>query len=450
MLGLAHYSVQEYLVSRRCQEGPAAFYKILVIPAHALLAETCLTYLSSFDGSRPGNREQYPLLLYAASNWYRHLLAVPQDTERLSLTSLACELLDYRATEAFRNWLEVHRPVIYWNDHQPLFDFGPATQPPHNYACFWGMVEVVRLLLERGADVNCKDVAHKRTALMVAVAAGQTQVVEFLVQKGADADPLSVSGDTAASEASGTTRQTADQILPLSSSDDQVSRLLPGKNTYIDAEDIFGDTALHIAAERGVESLVQLLLSAGANIQAQDQIGETALMTAIESGRETIVQRLLEAGADIHAHNHRGLTPLNVAVLRGNDEITELLLKWNAKTEVRDLGGMTALHKACTLGMRRKVELLLEAGANIEAQDNRGQTPLTIAIWRQSDELIQLLLKWNAKTEVRDRKSRTALHIACDNFEMTEEIELSLGAGADIVAQDNCGQTPHNSDSETK
>jgi hypothetical protein len=67
-LRLAHYSVQEYLISERIRKGSASFFSVTIISADALITEVCLTYILLFD--RPDSLSEtslseWPLLDYA-------------------------------------------------------------------------------------------------------------------------------------------------------------------------------------------------------------------------------------------------------------------------------------------------------------------------------------------------------------------------------------------------
>jgi len=64
-----------------------------------------------------------------------------------------------------------------------------------------GQVGLVRLLLERGADVNARDKETEATALIAAAHQGHLQVVELLLQKGADVNAKDKNGRSALSEA---------------------------------------------------------------------------------------------------------------------------------------------------------------------------------------------------------------------------------------------------------
>lgn len=66
----------------------------------------------------------------------------------------------------------------------------------------------------------------------------------------------------------------------------------------VDAPDVLGFTALHVAACEASVALVERLLDAGAAVDARAKDGITPLMLAVARGRRAVVDRLLDAGAD--------------------------------------------------------------------------------------------------------------------------------------------------------
>eukprot|EP00952_Eustigmatos_sp_NYUAD-ZCMA_P012158 48928-Eustigmatos_ZCMA.PRE.1 len=70
-----------------------------------------------------------------------------------------------------------------------------------------------------------------------------------------------------------------------------------------------GMTALYIAAERGFEDVIQVLLSNRAHVNIPRDDGTTPLLVASSNGHAKIVARLLDAGADVNAASVRTVTP---------------------------------------------------------------------------------------------------------------------------------------------
>ncbi|KAI9853716.1 MAG: hypothetical protein M1813_001832 [Trichoglossum hirsutum] len=70
------------------------------------------------------------------------------------------------------------------------------------------------------------------------------------------------------------------------------ARLLLEKGADLNVKTYDGRTALHLAAEKGHETVVQLLLEKGGAVNAKTYDGQTALHLAAEKGHETVVQLL--------------------------------------------------------------------------------------------------------------------------------------------------------------
>jgi ankyrin repeat protein len=174
-------------------------------------------------------------------------------------------------------------------------------------------VDVVRLLLEKGADPNAalkKPILQRQhtfgdgtlgagaTPLMRAAKSGDIEVVRMLLAAGADARQTLPNGTTALMLAAGLGWRNGSPLAP---SYDQGS----------DAE--------------AVETL-ELLLSLGLDLQAANEAGDTALHAAV-GGRssEAIVRFLLERGADLLVPNGRQQTPLSIAEARGSDAVKALV-----------------------------------------------------------------------------------------------------------------------------
>lgn len=459
LLGLAHYSVQEYLVSRRIREGRAAFYQILEVPAHILLAETCLTYLLSFNESGPGDGQKYHLLPYAADNWYKHLCAVPPTTDSESLTTQACELLDHRVTQAFRHWVKVHRADEHGAGDQQQLRMFTFWTPPLAYACHWGMLEVVRLLLEKGADVNRKDPIYKRTALMVAAAAGHSKIVHLLLQNGANIDLTTANGDTALCEAIKSGQRPMVQFL--------LKNTKANSKTSLDFLNSSGCTLLQGAAMDGDLAFMKVLLDNGADVNARSRSTKrcalhyaaiarqpAAIQLILDRGVENktegpLRQQALHAVCQLPAQRVIVETPCQKIGRDCTSGASDELVLWPSPENKADIDakvkdGEAALHLASATGMKLPVQLLLSAGASINAQNKFGETALSKAARSSDDDLMQLLLRNGALAELRDQFDQfdqTALHIATRDSRISS-IQQLLNAGANIDALDADHETP--------
>ena len=100
------------------------------------------------------------------------------------------------------------------------------------------------------------------------------------------------------------------------------------KNGYNpDLQDSYGRTALLLAAERGHDAVVKLLLKTGkVDVESKDEYGRTPLSWAAEEGHEAVVKLLLETGkVDVESKDKYGRTPLSWAAREGHEAVVKLL-----------------------------------------------------------------------------------------------------------------------------
>src|ERR1051325_1415503 len=137
-------------------------------------------------------------------------------------------------------------------------------------------------------------------ALIIAAREGKTNIVEELLQLGANPKIKDWrTGNaliTLAGEAEGDPRPT-------------MSRLL-GAGLEVNADDSTGATALHHAAMTGETVVVDFLLRSGARLDVKDRLGNTPLHTV---GTPEKAKLLLSAGASLSLKNDAGYTPIDLA-----------------------------------------------------------------------------------------------------------------------------------------
>ncbi|MBR2462030.1 MAG: ankyrin repeat domain-containing protein, partial [Spirochaetaceae bacterium] len=146
------------------------------------------------------------------------------------------------------------------------------------------------------------------------------------------------------------------------------------------------------------------------NISAQDISGSTPLHESIRYGNLENARLLLEAGAKVNAQDNLGKTPILLIMPKKNQaDLYSLLLTYKANVNVKDMYGDSALHVATMNGAEDKtLNQLILAGADISERNKEGVTPLALAVDHRKTSIIQFY----------------------------------IGAGADIHAEDNMGNTP--------
>jgi ankyrin repeat protein len=231
------------------------------------------------------------------------------------------------------------------------------------------------------------------------------------------------------------------------------------------AEDEFGQTALHYRHVAEHPQFVELLVNAGAVVDKRDKNGSTPLHLAAGSGNLSGAKSLIAAGADIHAREYStgeeddGFSVLDLAAASGgNEALVDLLIKKGAKVvERKKHVTRSALHVACAgLGLRgdrsngKVIALLMAQVKDINLRDGFGQTPL----YRAADGLAVDTIKYLVETypeidmNAQDYKGDTPLHRAADypskrhGKRCAAAIQLLLKHGADRTVKNRKGQTP--------
>ncbi len=175
-----------------------------------------------------------------------------------------------------------------------------------------GSPEVVRLLLDRKADVNG---GSGRLAIHLAVQKGDLTLLNILVNAGADIEAREPGGKT-------TLMVAIECLWP------QLVEKLLELGAKVDVRDNAGSTPFHLAVKSNMFSSVGLLLNHGTPANACDQHGFTVLHLAVLYGREQILQRLLSSpDFDINYSSKRSQTPLGLAVTSKDDVLVSALLE---------------------------------------------------------------------------------------------------------------------------
>jgi hypothetical protein len=139
------------------------------------------------------------------------------------------------------------------------------------------------------------------------------------------------------------------------------------------------DEELFDAVKKGDTAKVKKLLEKGADVNARDIDGSTALHIAARFGHVEVAELLISHGADVNAKSNYGLTPLYDAARKGHASVAELLIKHGADVNAKTNDGWTPLHAAAYNGHVEVVRLLLERGADPTVRGTDGKTPLDVA-----------------------------------------------------------------------
>lgn len=315
-------------------------------------------------------------------------------------------------------------PTISTNQGStPLFD-----------ACFSNNLNIIKSIVEHGADVNQPNI-YDVTPLHLAAGYCEPAVVDYLLAQGAMLKAESRQGENALIWA--VIRQNfdvADRLfeLGLNINDPNAEgrtimhrmwNMTPEALDYAIAHEadihfkaLDGNQPIHAAAWTGRADIVQKLLEAGADPNALSGDGRTPLLNAASSDSLAVVELLLNFGADVNPKSclkndicsFRQGTPLHLATAAGSSNIAAVLLKQGADPNFPDqINGQNALHAACIRGYDDIARLLIDNGADVNQKDNNSKTPLYYCEKHQHPQLADLLKKHHGKSSRLEKVNRT-------------------------------------------
>ncbi|XP_034251058.1 ankyrin repeat domain-containing protein 17 isoform X2 [Thrips palmi] len=302
------------------------------------------------------------------------------------------------------------------NGHTPLMEAASA-----------GKVAVAKVLLDHGAGINTHSNEFKESALTLACYKGHLDMVRFLLEEGADQEHKTDEMHTALMEAS------MDGHV-------EVAKLLLDSGAQVNMPTDSFESPLTLAACGGHVDLAMLLIERGANIEEVNDEGYTPLMEAAREGHEEMVALLLSQGANINAQTEETQeTALTLACCGGFLEVADFLLKAGADLE---LGSSTPLMEAAQEGHLELVKYLLDQNANVTAQTQTGDTALTYACENGHTDVADLLLQYGSDLEHESEGGRTPLMKACRAGHQCT-VKFLIQKGADVNRQStNNDHTP--------
>ncbi|XP_039633411.1 receptor-interacting serine/threonine-protein kinase 4 isoform X1 [Perca fluviatilis] len=204
-----------------------------------------------------------------------------------------------------------------------------------------------------------------------------------------------------------------------------------------------GSTPLHLATERHLKPLAELLLGRrSTNVNAKDEDQYTALHWAAQNGDEAMTRLLLDRGAAINENDGQGRTPAHVASQHGQENVIRVLLSRGADVRIKGKDNWTALHLAAWQGHLGIVKLLVkQAGADVDGQTTDGRTPLHLASQRGQYRVARMLIELGADVHMTSAGFNAPLHVAAETGH-TSTSRLLIKHKADIHAPNAQGLTP--------
>lgn len=338
-----------------------------------------------------------------------------------------------------------------------------------------GMMQIAKLLLQHGSDPNAQD-EKGRTVLHTAMMAKNKGVfLELLQHRPLDLELRDDDGSTVlwyalqlfgvgakdesyaasliekGSSVDAVNPETGDCLLHLAATSKNIEAgfFLIAHGSCLNLFNKQGETPLHVASLGGLETLVEMLLKAGANpnlqtakpslfpaprksqheeADADDVYKQTPLHLAIINQHEKVIEVLLDHKTfsqrtndnkvivpNFNVHDSRDQTPLGLALLMGMHKLAQRLLAGGASVNVVNVDGLTLLHQAIINQNTSSSLFLLNNGSNPSKPTSDNETPLQLAIRRHLPRVVVALCEKGVDADVKDAEGNCPLWIALES-----------------------------------
>ena len=264
----------------------------------------------------------------------KYLIIQGIDTSKLHLA-------DFAAIGDLDKVRELHKSGINLNSSSTLNDIDYYTALES--ASWGGHINIIEYLVENGADVNFvsgSDMESKygKTPLISAVVNGQVDIVKYLIDNGADVNGIGAENYTAI-----TVAKSLEMVMVLVDSGADVNSINMNKPVLISA------------VENEQIAIVEYLLANGADVNVKVDNNYSAISYP---NNLAIVKILVESGADVNFRNSYNSTPLIFATSRGDLDIVKYLVDNGADINLQNDDGSKAIDIATANGHKKIVKYL--------------------------------------------------------------------------------------------
>ncbi len=242
-------------------------------------------------------------------------------------------------------------------------------------------------LIAAGAAVDERS-ADNTTALHWAAHYGDVELVEVLIERGANASLINDYGSAPLAAAA-------------VEADAAIVKALLDAGAHVESPNLEGQTALMVVARTGRVETAKLLLDRGATVDAREAFGgQTALMWAAAQKHPEMIRLLIAHGAEVDA--------------RGLAHDWQRRVTAEPRIKIMQTGGFTPLLYAAREGCGACVEPLVAGGADVDLSDPYGMTPLVLALYNRQFDTAMALIEHGADVNQWDWWGRSPLYLAIE------------------------------------
>ncbi len=355
---------------------------------------------------------------------------------------------------------------------------------PLHYAVSLNKMEICKLLIEKGADVNLQSKDELKAPLHVAVEAKvDPEIMKLLIQCGADIEMREVMYCTPLNYMF--IEQDIEKEFQF-----EKFKILIEAGANVNTASYCGSKPLHSSpqifhskecedvhdnsAEPLCDAVTKMLIERGANVNALDTSLHTPLHYATGHGCPNVVETLLNAGGNFNAKDNSGITPLHTLArhttphsgncygdaeryLKRRIKCLDLMCSHGADINSKTYMGETYLHFLLarpSMTTSTMLTAFIEHGADLNLTNTRLESPLHY-LCIESDktekdekikptnkvikDVVDVMIKYGADLECKDINGCTALFTAFLNQNLSV-FRVLLDNGAAINCKDKFGR----------
>ncbi|KAL3866107.1 hypothetical protein ACJMK2_043440 [Sinanodonta woodiana] len=362
---------------------------------------------ANLDTESPPNKETplYQAIANKREDIALFLIAKGADVEKIPTTKIqntclhvACQLGQTRVVDALLNSGDIRIDIKNKNGVTPL-----------QFALSFKCEEAAKLLIDKGCDVNFRSGRLDKTPLHISSEMGLLELVCILLKKGADLTAKDKKGHSPMHYASMKGHKHIVDMLIKENADQAESRSLNHRRKT----DTNGLAPIHYAARGGRVDVVRSLIESGVDTDLPDMFGRSPLYLAARFGHQNVVTELLRVeNVDVNYKEKKyGFTPLHIATERRHASVVEILCQHrDIRVNLSDKIGRTPLHIAAANGDKHIMKHLLTFQSDPRCVTDNLDTPLHLV--KNAGVAAMLIAKDNSIINLKNKDDETPLHIA--------------------------------------
>ena len=458
LIQFSHFSVKEYIISRRLSQGKASQYFVNEMLAHRALSETCLLYLSEIaeiGKSWLQTRKDYPLLRYCCYFWSYHVEKLEQDTEHFPNPSLSSFLqIDCLG---FKMWAMSATPrqpskIYDRNTCSPtgfinlVRDHG-STQvaPPAFYISWLGLGRTLKLLLTQDlVDLKDSRCWPYGTPLHIASHFGYVSTVQALLEFASGPDINAINRICFVNGRENKTCFAAPLQIAVQNQNAKISKALVDAGADLNlCCPVHKTTPLRAVILKSSLEMASWLINIGASIDDKYALFESIIRRDTSSDGQKFMRLLQDHGAIPDTQDERSATLIIQSLKWDRDKDLDGLFYYLIKTNINlnlvsKLYNETPLQYAAAHAGAEIIKALISHGALIETGNGRYGNALQACCEWEHDEAkaAKVLIQEGANVNAYScgEGHGNALQAAAFNGN-TKTVRVLLDAGANIFAK---------------